>query len=104
MKEVMKMNETSIKYPTKLYAFISGRWEKHIVYIKAESVSTAISNYCKFYGITDYRLEAIMSVAFVSALKLANEWLDEEIVEIHEVGTTIYFDKEYAPQIIGEDK
>lgn len=98
------MNETSIKYPTKLYAFISGHWEKHIVYIKAESASTALNTYCKFYGITDYRLEAIMSVAPESALKLANEWLDEEIVDIHEVGNTVYSDKEYAPQVIGEDK
>lgn len=97
------MNETSIKYSTKLYAFISGHWEKHVVYIKAESVDTAISNYCELYGITDHRLEAIMSVPFESALKLANEWLDEEIVDIHEVGNTIYFDKEYAPQIIGTE-
>ena len=98
------MNESSIKYPTKLYAFISGRWEKHVVYVKAESASTALNIYCKDCGIIDYRLEAIMSVAFESALKLANEWLTEEIVEIHEVGNTIYFDEEYAPQTIGEDK
>ena len=96
----MKMNEFSIKYPTKLYEFISGRWAKHIVYIKAESASTALNTYCKNHGITDYRLEAIMSVAFESALNLANEWLDEEIVDIHEVGNTIYYDKEYTPQTI----
>lgn len=94
------MNEFSVKYPTKLYAFISGRWEKHIVYIKAESASTALNTYCKTYGITGHHLEAIMSVAFESALKLANEWLDEEIVDIHEVGNTVYSDNEYAPQTI----
>lgn len=91
----------SVVYPTKLYEFISGRWEKHVVYVKAESASTALNIYCKYYGITDHRLEAIMSVPFESALKLANEWLTEEIVEIHEVGNTVYLDKEYAPKIIG---
>lgn len=94
------MNEFSVKYPTKLYAFISGHWEKHVIYIKAESASTALNTYCKYCGITDHRLEAIMSVVLESALKLANEWLDEEIVEIHEVGNTVYSDKEYAPQKI----
>ena len=44
------MNEFSIKYPTKLYEFISGRWAKHIVYIKAESASTALNTYCKNHG------------------------------------------------------
>lgn len=94
------MNETSIKYPTKLYAFISGRWEKYVVYVKAESASAALNIYCKDLGMADYRREAIMSVAFESAIKLANEWFDEEIVEIHEVGNTVYFGKGYEPRTI----
>ena len=98
------MNDPSIKYPTKLYAFISGHWEKHVVYVKAENASTALNIYCKYYGITDHRLEAIMSITFESALKLANEWLVEEIVDVHEVGKTVYFYEEYAPQIIGENE
>ena len=87
-------------YPTKLYAFISGRWEKNIIYVKAESASTALKIYCKYYKMSDCRLEAIMSISFESALRLANAWLDQKIVDIHEVGNTIYFDEEYAPQTI----
>ena len=106
--EHLKEKAMSDKYPTNspeissLYAFTAGYVEKYVIYINAENARAALTAYCRYYGIGGHRLEAIMSTSFESALKLANEWLAEEIVDIHEVGNTIYFDEKYAPQVMKE--
>ena len=106
--EHLKEKAMSDKYPanppeiSSLYAFIAGYIEKYVIYINAGNARAALTAYCRYYGIADHRLEAIMSTSFESALKLANEWLAEEIVDIHEVGNTIYFDEKYAPQVMKE--
>lgn len=53
--------------------------------------SNALINYCRYYDkIKGAHMEAICSVCFESAIQLANEWLDNKIVNIHEVGDEIF--------------
>lgn len=53
--------------------------------------SNALINYCKYTEeIKGARMEAICSLCFESAIQLANEWLVEKILNIHEIGAEIF--------------
>ena len=62
-----------------------------VYWVEGVNPSDALIKYCKYTEeIRGARMEAVCSLCLESAIELANEWLDDEIVIIHELGDVIY--------------
>lgn len=87
---------------TKLYEFIvEGDGIDYCVYrVLGTNESNALIKYCKYTGeIKGAHMEAICSLCFESAIQLANEWLSDRIINIHEVKNDIFFGSDEIPII-----
>lgn len=63
-----------------------------LVYIvNASDAKDALVKFCEWTGeFTEVRMEAINAVKFESAISLADEWLSDQIIQIHEIADIIY--------------
>lgn len=77
----------------KWYEFIteSNVIDYGIYWVQGFNPSNALITYCKYTEeIKGAHLEAICSLCFESAIQLANEWLHDRIINIHEIGNEIF--------------
>lgn len=57
-----------------------------IYMVNAEDTKEALIKYCEWSGeLNDVKMEAVRAVCFDSAVILANEWLEDPVVQIHKV-------------------
>lgn len=91
----------------KLYEFVteSNGVDYNITFVQAEDAHKALIQYCKYTGeINAVFMEAICSVSFYSALAVANNQLYNGIIDIHEVGNTIYTHPNHHIETIEESE
>lgn len=62
----------------------------HIFRFQGKDAHDALIEFCKYNGIKGAHLEAIKLVSFPDAIKLSNEWLNYEILDIHTIGEHPY--------------
>lgn len=73
----------------------------YVYYVFGTNESNALIKYCKYTGeIKGAHMEAICSLCFESAVQLANEWLCDRIIGIHEVANEIFSVPDFKIEII----
>ena len=81
------------QFDEKWYEFITegNDIDYRIYWVHGTNPSNALINYCKYTEeIKGAHMESICSLCFKSAIQLANEWLDNKIVNINEIADGIF--------------
>lgn len=75
----------------KKYAIITDGSNIDCYIVNASDAKDALIKFCEWTGeLKEARMEAINAVKFESAISLADEWLSDQIIQIHEIADIIY--------------
>lgn len=72
-----------------------------IYWVEGVDEKDALIKFCKYTcELSDIKLDAIRALSFVKAVTLTNEWLADEILNIHVVGKILFVGKHRGFDII----